>query len=334
MTEPADRMRSPSDQTWLSLAHEISSRASIGLIGAGLLGSAIAQRLMLAGRAVTGFDISEPCRTRLRELGGQVTDNSADVFRQCRIVFLSLPDGDVVQRLIDDTGNAIDRHLIIDTTTCAPETSRLLGSRLAECGTRYLDATVVGSSVQAQSGETVMLVGGEREAFELVLPLLQALSSKLFHTGTTGSGATAKLIVNLVLGLNRAVLAEGLSLARSCGVDLSQMLQILKCGAAYSRVMDTKGQKMLTGDFTPQARLDQHWKDVRLILELGRRHKAALPLSQVHDALLERASAMGFGASDNCAVIRAFDDNHETGAAGAFRNGADQNDSGMVVADS
>ena len=122
-----------------------------------------------------------------------------------------------------------------------------------------------------------------------------------------GSGATAKLIVNLVLGLNRAVLAEGLSLARSCGVDLTQMLAILQSGAAYSRAMDTKGPKMLSGDFTPQARLDQHWKDVRLILELGRQQGATLPLSQVHHELLERASAMGFGASDNSAVIRAFD---------------------------
>lgn len=307
MTEPLDVPKNRSGNSWLKAVHAIHDKSSIGLVGAGLLGSAIAERLILAGRTVTGFDISEPCRLRLRELGGHVGDSTADVFRHCRIVILSLPDSDVVQRLIDDVADAIDAHLIIDTTTGWPESSRLIGSRLAELGTGYLDATVVGSSEQARRGEAVMLVGGELEAYESVLPILRMISSTQFHTGPCGSGATAKLIVNLVLGLNRAVLAEGLSLARSCGVDLPQILEILQSGAAYSRAMDTKGPKMLSGDFTPQARLDQHWKDVRLILELGRQHDATLPLSQVHDGLLERASAMGFGAEDNSAVIRAFE---------------------------
>lgn len=307
MTEPADGSRSPSDKSRLNTTHENSNADSIGLIGAGLLGIAIAERLILAGRTVAGFDVSESCRSRLRELGGHVLASAAEVFRNCRIVILSLPDGDVVERLIDDTADAIDSHLIIDTTTGAPDSARLFGIQMSERSSEYLDATVVGSSELARRGEVVMLVGGKCEAYESALPLLRTLSSTQFHTGPCGSGATAKLIVNLVLGLNRAALAEGLSLARSCGVDLSQMLEILRSGAAYSRVMDTKGQKMLTGDFTPQARLDQHWKDVRLILELGQQHGAALPLSQVHVGLLEQASALGFGASDNSAVIRAYD---------------------------
>ena len=307
MTEHTDGTGNFSDKSRLRATQEISAAESIGLIGVGLLGSAIAERLILAGRRITGFDISEPSRTRLRELGGKITDSAADVFRNCRVVILSLPDSDIVQRLINDVVDTIDSHLIIDTTTGAPECARLLAIRLEELGTGFLDATVVGSSEHARRGEAVMLVGGKLDAFEFVLPLLRELSSTQFHTGPCGSGATAKLIVNLVLGLNRAVLAEGLSLARGCGVDLPQMLEILQSGAAYSRVMDTKGPKMLSGDFTPQARLDQHWKDVRLILELGRKHGAALPLSQIHEGLLEQASAMGLGASDKSAVIRAFD---------------------------
>ena len=303
MTEHADAHGHSSEKLCRRTMPEIGDTESIGLVGAGLLGSAIAERLILAGRRITGFDISEPSRARLRELGGKITDSAADVFRNCRVVILSLPDSDIVQRLIDNVADAIDSHLIIDTTTGSPDSSRLIGSRLAEFGTGYLDATVVGSSDQARRGEAVMLVGGEVEAYEFVLPVLRMLSSTQFHTGPCGSGATAKLIVNLVLGLNRVVLAEGLSLARGCGVDLPQMLEILQSGAAYSRVMDTKGPNMLSGDFTPQARLDQHWKDVRLILELGRKHGAVLPLSQIHEGLLEQASAMGLGASDNSAVI-------------------------------
>jgi 3-hydroxyisobutyrate dehydrogenase-like beta-hydroxyacid dehydrogenase len=113
-------------------------------------------------------------------------------------------------------------------------------------------------------------------------------------------------VVNLVLGLNRAALAEGLSLAAALKLDLPTTLATLQASAAYSAVMDAKGEKMLTGDFAPQARLAQHLKDVRLMLEAAGRTGIDLPLSQVHRQLLERAEALGFGELDNSAVIRAF----------------------------
>ena len=109
-----------------------------------------------------------------------------------------------------------------------------------------------------------------------------------------------------MLGLNRAVLAEGLSLARACGIDLSVALEVLKATPAYSAAMDTKGPKMIARDFTPQARLAQHLKDVGLIRELARRHSATTPLSDVHEALLQQAVQLGFGDADNSAVIEAF----------------------------
>lgn len=115
-----------------------------------------------------------------------------------------------------------------------------------------------------------------------------------------------KLVVNLVLGLHRAVLAEGLSFAKACGVDPAVALDVLQAGPTFSRVMETKGKKMLAGDFEPQARLSQHLKDVRLILAEGSKHEAKTPLSQVHAALLEALEAAGHGQEDNSAILRAF----------------------------
>jgi 3-hydroxyisobutyrate dehydrogenase-like beta-hydroxyacid dehydrogenase len=115
-----------------------------------------------------------------------------------------------------------------------------------------------------------------------------------------------KLVVNLVLGLNRAALAEGLALAHHCGLDPTAALEVLRAGPAYSRMMDIKGAKMLAGDFTPQARLAQHLKDVRLILKLGEASGARLPLSTLHRALLEQLAAAGYHDADNSAIIRAF----------------------------
>jgi 3-hydroxyisobutyrate dehydrogenase-like beta-hydroxyacid dehydrogenase len=279
----------------------------LGLIGLGLLGSAMSERFMAAGYSVTGFDTSGERREQFRASGGVLCDTAGAVFQNCQTVVLSLPNSGIVAEVISGCLDRIQQHLIVDTTTGAPEDARQLATQLETQGAIYLDATVVGSSEQVRQGEVVTLVGGTIKGFEKAVPLLRCFSGQQFHTGPSGTGATAKLIVNLVLGLNRAVLAEALNLAKACQMDPAGILQILRSGAAYSRVMDIKGDKMIHGDFAPQARLDQHWKDVGLILELGRSTRAAVPLSELHSTLLERASALGFGQHDNSAIIKAFE---------------------------
>ena len=115
-----------------------------------------------------------------------------------------------------------------------------------------------------------------------------------------------KLVSNLVLGLNRAALAEGLVFAQALGLDAEAALEVLLNSMAYSRTMDTKGRKMIAGDFRTQARLSQHLKDVRLILAAAAEAGQVLPLSETHRRLLETAEAAGFGDADNSAVVRAF----------------------------
>jgi len=272
---------------------------AVGLIGIGLLGSALSQRLRDAGFSVTGFDI-DPAR------GGNAA-SAAEVASSCRRILLSLPDSKVVAGVLDE----IEVHLaggaiIADTTTGDPEEMAAFGARLAERGVRYLDATVAGSSRQVLAGEAMVIAGGDKSALEACAPLFACFARQTFHAGPAGAGARMKLVLNLVLGLNRAVLAEGLSLAERCGVDPAAALEILKAGPAYSRVMDTKGRKMLASDFTPEARLAQHLKDVRLILDMGRRTGARLPLSELHEKLLAALAGGGFAGADNSAIIQAF----------------------------
>ena len=279
----------------------------LGLIGLGLLGSAMSERFMAAGYSVLGFDSSPERREQFKAAGGVLCDSARAVFQNCETVVLSLPNSGIVAEVISGCLDGIHQHLIVDTTTGAPEDARQLATQLEAHGACYLDATVVGSSEQTRQGVVMTLVGGTAEGFEKAASLLKCFSTQQFHTGASGTGATAKLIVNLVLGLSRAVLAEALNLAKACQMDQARILEILRSGAAYSRVMDIKGDKMISGDFAPQARLDQHWKDVGLILELGRSANAAVPLSELHSQLLERASTLGFGQQDNSAIIKAFE---------------------------
>jgi 3-hydroxyisobutyrate dehydrogenase-like beta-hydroxyacid dehydrogenase len=279
----------------------------IGLIGVGLLGSALAERILAAGMALVGHDRDPAAGERLQQLGGEAAETAGRVASRCQTLVLCLPDSHVVRSVIESLGDSLTAGaLVIDATTGDPDETAALAQRLAGRRVGYVDATIAGSSDQTRRGEAVILSGGEAGDIARARPVLSAWSSKQFHVGPPGGGARMKLVVNLVLGLNRAVLAEGLSLARACGLDPAAALQVLKATPAYSAAMDTKGPKMISGDFTPVARLAQHLKDVRLIRDLARRVGASTPLSDVHQELLMRGVELGLGDADNSAIIRVF----------------------------
>lgn len=279
----------------------------IGLIGLGLMGSALAERFRAAGVSVVGFDLRPEARDRFAEIGGTPVTTVAKVFERERVVVLSLPNSDVVANVIREAGVSLDGATIIDTTTGDPSATVELGRELAARGANHLDATITGSSAEARQGEVIVTAGGRTEVFAACDPVFRLFARRWFHVGPCGSGARVKLVINLVLGLNRAVLAEGLSFALRCGMDPETVLEILREGAAYSRVMDVKGRKMVEGDFVPQARLAQHLKDVRLLLDSGEQAGAILPFSQLHESLLDALVRRGLGECDNSAIIRAFD---------------------------
>ena len=279
----------------------------VGLIGVGLLGSALAERFINSGSEVLGADSDAARSEALRQIGGRFT-SAAEVVRDCERIVLSLPTSAVVQEVI--TGIESSLHpgqIVIDTTTGAPGPAASIGEWLAERGVAYLDATVSGSSEQVRRRDAVVTAGGERAAFEASRDLFEAFARRTFHVGPCGAGSAMKLASNLVLGLNRAALAEGLAFARALGMDLETTLEVFLEGAAYSRIMEAKGPKMIHGDFTPQARLSQHLKDVRLILSEAARAGASTPLSMAHKSLLESAVEAGCGDLDNSAIIRAYD---------------------------
>lgn len=282
--------------------------SDIGLIGLGLLGSAIAERLLASGRNVAGYDLDPAKRALLQEAGGTAVASIAELVVGAPVILLSLPDSQIVERVTSAFPAAANGRLVIDTTTGDPDAAIQTAARLAALGARYLEATVVGSSRMLRERDVVVLLGGDPGDADAAMTSIEPWASQWFHVGPVGSAARAKLVANLVLGLHRAVLAEGLTLAQRCGLDGDAVLEMLRCGLAYSRVMDTKGRKMIESDFAPEARLKQHHKDVRLILELAGRCGAHVPLSELHDSLLQRAEELGFAESDNSAIIRAFQD--------------------------
>ena len=280
---------------------------TIGLIGVGLLGTALATRLRRARFALLGYDPDASAQARLRALGGTCAPSPIDVARNCSRIMLSLPAPPQVLATMDRIAEYLARgSVILDTTTGDPELVEATAARLGLRGVAYLDSEIGGSSRQTTAGEAIVMCGGEVEAFRKCADLLGSISDRVFHTGPAGTGTRMKLALNIAIGLHRAVLAESLEFAAANGIDRASALDILRSGPAFSKAMDIKGRKMIEGDFTPEARLAQHLKDVRLILQTGDMRGARLPLSRVHESLLSEAVERGFGAEDNSAIIKIF----------------------------
>jgi 3-hydroxyisobutyrate dehydrogenase-like beta-hydroxyacid dehydrogenase len=280
----------------------------VGLVGLGLMGMALAERLRSGGFDVRGYDIDPARDDLLAASGGKVATSAADIASVCGRIFLSLPDSDVVEAVLAEMGPSLAAgRIVIDTSTGDPDRAATVGRRLAERGICYLDATISGSSQQVRERQAVVLAGGPAAAFGQCGDLFRLFARRWFHLGPCGSGSQMKLVSNLVLGLNRAALAEGLWLGKALGLDPQVVLTVLRESMAYSRIMDTKGEKMIRGDFEPQARLSQHHKDVRLMLRAAAQAGTDLPLTQVHARLLELAESAGYGTQDNSAIIRVFE---------------------------
>lgn len=273
------------------------------------MGSEIAKRLIDGGMDVLGYDVDADRCIDLANAGGQACTDIDDIWSGCERVLLSLPNDAVVRQV---TGPLIGSpklsagKIIIDTTTGATETTELLAAQCAQQGVEFVDATISGSSVHLRSGQAVFLVGATEQGWNESQAVLGLLAKECFHVGPPGAGARMKLVTNLVLGLNRAALAEGLAFAKAQGLDLELTLQLFRATPAYSRIMDTKGEKMIHEEFTPQAKLSQHLKDVELMIACAGQNDMCLPLSQAHREVLMKAQELGYGDADNSALIKAY----------------------------
>ena len=281
--------------------------APVGLVGLGLVGTALAQRLTRAGFEVVGFDIRAEARDALQSQGSRVAASPREIGVSCQVVVLAVFDtAGAIEAIEGPDGLAAGGAMraVVDCSTGIPESLEALGQRLAARHIDLVEAPLSGSSSQIAAGDATMLLGGDGDAIAALAPWLSALSSKRIHVGGAGAGARAKLATNLVLGLNRAALAEGMVLAESMGIAPARFLELVLATPARSDAALAKGAMMVNEDFAPQSRIRQHLKDVDLMLDNGRRSGQRLPLSEAHATLMRAAVAAGDGELDNAAILR------------------------------
>jgi 3-hydroxyisobutyrate dehydrogenase-like beta-hydroxyacid dehydrogenase len=279
----------------------------VGLVGIGLLGQAFAHRLINAPISVLGFDINTSKRTALEQMGGHAAPAIADLARRAAPIIIAVFDTAQVEEVIEAhllpaLGYASGR-IVMCASTCDPDRIAALADRVNSRGLRFLETPVSGTSEQVRRGDGVGLIGGEPELAAEVAPVLDALFPRRFHVGRVGDGGRAKLAVNLILGLNRLALAEGLVFAERLGLDPAAFLKIAAGSASYSQVMETKGRKMVEADFSPEGRARQSLKDFRLMLDQAARVGQTLPLAEVNADVLAACLRHHEGELDNSVVI-------------------------------
>lgn len=284
---------------------------NIGIAGLGLVGKAMAARLLAAGHTVTGCDIAPAACEAARALGADVREDAREVAASADLIFLCLMTSEDRRALLwGAQAMAEALHpgaLVLDITTARPEDIVADHERLATQGVRLVDVCVSGSSAVVARGEAIALVGDREEHAAAYREALSAFTKAQYFFDRPGQGNRMKLIVNMVFGLNRLVLAEALAMAEKAGFDLDTVLEVLKSGETYSVCMDTKGPKMIHRAYEPPvARLAQHAKDVGLILEMARELGAKAPVSELHARLLQQAVALGAGEWDNAAIFEAY----------------------------
>ena len=283
----------------------MTTARAIGIAGLGLLGSALGARLIAAGYSPKGYDIEAQKLAAFAQAGGTAAELAG--VAHCDVVLLAVFDTgqveDVVTNALIPALKPGDGKIVLCASTCDPDRIAALAERIAPRGLTLIETPVSGSSVQVRNGDGVGLLGGDKDAIDGVADIIDALYPKWFYMGATGNGGRAKLAINHVLGLNRLVLAEGLVLAERFGLDPAAFLDVARQSAAYSQVMDIKGQKMVRGDYAPQGFIHQSLKDFRLILEQGAKRGQELPLAALNAAVLAACVSRGEGERDNAAVI-------------------------------
>ena len=281
--------------------------ATVGILGLGLVGQALASRLQACGHRVTGFDPSPAAQSAARATGIAIAATPQELTARCEVILVCVLDDAMLASCAEAiAGQPGIVKLVVSCVTASVQATGEAFALIQAQQLDFADMPLLGSSRQIGQGEALGLLGTDDSVLERWSALLADICPRYRHVGKAGYGVRAKLACNLVLGLNRAALAEGLALATTLGLDGTDFLDLLRESPAYSRAVDVAGPRMVARDFTPASRIRQHRKDLALILQQGEHADLNLSLTTAHAELLDRAIAQGLGDQDNVAVIAAI----------------------------
>jgi len=278
----------------------------IGIVGVGLLGSAVASRLLQGKFEVKGYD-TRPEQVKALQAQGLTSARSIAEAAQADAVFTILPSLESVEKIIVGPGGLIETAprscTLIQMSTVSPELARRLGEAASAKGLGFLDAPMSGTSAMVARGECSIFVGGDHARAEACRPIFDAIAKKTCYVGAVGMAALAKLAANLLVAVNTAALAEALVLGAKGGLAPVVLLDALKDSAGASKMVEVRGPLMASHRFDAQMKVDLFLKDFQLMIDEGRRLGVPLPLTTITQQLATATAAAGRGGEDLAAII-------------------------------
>ena len=283
----------------------------VGVIGLGAMGMGIAQSLLRAGFEVYACDVRPETVQKLVDSGAHAAATPAALAPQVEALLIVVVNAQQTEQVLFGENGAA-AHLapgavVIASATVAPEFAEALGARLAALGLRFIDAPISGGAAKAAAGEMSVMASGAPATFEVCATLFDAICAKLYRLGDQpGQGSKVKMINQLLAGVHIAAAAEAMALGIRAGCDPDALYEVISNSAGSSWMFQNRVPHILAGDYRPLSAVNIFVKDLGIVLDYAKKSVFPLPLSATAHQMFMQASAAGFGAEDDSAVVKVF----------------------------
>ena len=279
---------------------------TVGFIGLGNMGGGMSANIQRAGYPMVVYDLREEAAKPLLEGGARLANSPAEVASLCDITLTSLPGPQEVESVSTGPEGVLEGMklggIYIDLSTSRPTLIREIEPKFRQKGCHVLDAPVSGGKAGAASGNLAVMVGGEREIFDRVKPILDSFGDKVFYAGSIGAGSVAKLVHNMIGHGVRQAIAEGLTLGVKAGVDAEALWECVRRGSLgrMSGLHEGIARTVFTGEFDPPSfALELSRKDIGLATDLGREFNVPMPVANLAEQIAIQGMNRGWGGRDS-----------------------------------
>jgi 3-hydroxyisobutyrate dehydrogenase-like beta-hydroxyacid dehydrogenase len=283
----------------------------VGVVGLGIMGSAMASNMLKAGFRVTGYDIVPASRAALAKEGGRAARSAAEVARAAPVVITSLPTPAAVEAVANEIAATRRKGLVVvETSTMPLDVKERARSVLAKAGITMMDCPLSGTGAQARVKDLLVYASGPKAAFEQCAAIFPGFSRGHYYLGAFGNGSKMKYIANHLVAIHNVAAAEAMTLASKAGLDLQQVLDVVAGGAGGSRMFQVRGPMMVANDYSDATMKVEVWqKDMHIIGEFATQLDCPVPLFATSAPIYTAAMASGHAKDDTasvCAVLESM----------------------------
>jgi len=279
----------------------------LGIIGTGMLGSAVAKRLLNSGYKITVYNRTIKKAEPLAALGAVISQSPKDLAKSCELVITMLKDASAVKEVSFGKDGIIEGYhdglTVADMSTISPQDSISIAKRFQENKIDMLEIPVMGGPPVAETGQLLMMIAGKKELYEKYKNIFECIAQKSFYLGQSGTALAIKLAMNLQISMTALALSEGITLTRGAGLDPKLFLEILNSSDYKTRQSEKKGPKMIKGDFDATFTIENMQKDLDIISEAAKAFNLSLPMVALADKLYQDASKGGFAELDYSGIL-------------------------------